>query len=266
MQQGIASLGALRRCDQVVNRAANVYGLEALAVAVNLTPWGDAFSVALSYWYDGAGRLVRAAIPRHDLSYSFAGAGGCGANARAGANGNRTSSRDVFDGVAVTTVSSCFDHADRLTGTTVVDPPVGASPVSRSVAGSSISHDAGGNTTALAGQLFTYDQANRHVSSTDADGTKVVYGRDASDRIVQRTQTVGGVSSVVRYGFTGSGDSPDLLMDGAGAVTARVLSLPGGVTVSLPATGAAVWSYPNIHGDVVATANGAGARTGALVW
>ena len=47
---------------------------------------------------------------------------------------------------------------------------------------------------------------------------------------------------------------------------ARVLSLPGGVTVNLPVSGAAVWSYPNIHGDVVATADGAGARTGSLVW
>ncbi|MBD7919646.1 hypothetical protein H9657_15355 [Cellulomonas sp. Sa3CUA2] len=209
---------------------------------------------------------MRAVIPRHDLSYSFAAAGGCGVNPRAGANGNRTSSRDVFDGVAVTTVTSCFDHADRLTGTTVTDPPAGASPVSRTVAGSSIAYDASGNTTGLAGQTFGYDQADRHVSSADADGTKVVYGRDASDRIVERTQTVAGSTSVVRYGFSGGGDSPDLLLDAAGAVTARVLTLPGGVVVNLPVAGDAVWSYPNIHGDVVATANAAGARTGGLVW
>ena len=172
----------------------------------------------------------------------------------------------MFDGGAVATVTSCFDHADRLTSTTVVDPPAGASPVSRTVAGSSIRYDAAGNTTDLAGQVFTYDQADRHVSSADADGVTVVYGRDAADRIVQRTQTVAGKSTVVRYGFSGAGDTPDLVMDGAGAVVARVLSLPGGVTVNLPVSGAAVWSYPNIHGDVVATADGAGARTGSLVW
>ncbi|WP_239069295.1 PA14 domain-containing protein, partial [Cellulomonas phragmiteti] len=107
---------------------------------------GGVVSGASSHWYDGAGRLVRAVIPRHDVSYEFAAAGGCGVNPRAGANGNRTSSRDVFDGVAVTTVVSCFDHADRLTSTTVTDPPVGASPVSRTIAGGSISYDAGGNT------------------------------------------------------------------------------------------------------------------------
>ena len=132
--------------------------------------------------------------------------------------------------------------------------------------GASISYDAAGNTTALAGQTFGYDQADRHVSSTDGSGVKVTYARDASDRIVQRTQVVGGETSVVRYGFSGSGDTPDLVMDGAGAVVSRVLSLPGGVTVNLPVSGAAVWSYPNIHGDVITTADGAGARTGALVW
>ncbi len=138
--------------------------------------------------------------------------------------------------------------------------------VSRTVGGASISYDAAGNTTALAGQTFGYDQADRHVSSTDGSGARVTYGRDASDRIVERTQVVGGETSVVRYGFSAGGDTPDLVMDGAGAVVARVLSLPGGVTVNLPVSGAPVWSYPNIHGDVVATADGAGARTGALVW
>ncbi|WP_203676553.1 RHS repeat-associated core domain-containing protein, partial [Cellulomonas phragmiteti] len=77
---------------------------------------------------------------------------------------------------------------------------------------------------------------------------------------------VAGETSVTRYGFTGTGDSPDLLLDAAGVVTARVLSLPGGVVVNLPVSGEAVWSYPNIHGDVITTANAAGARTGGLFW
>ncbi|MBO3088973.1 PA14 domain-containing protein [Cellulomonas dongxiuzhuiae] len=233
---------------------------------LSATTSDGATSGSSSYWYDGAGRLVRATIPRHDLSYSFAGTGGCGANPRAGANGNRTSSRDVLDGGAATTVTSCFDHADRLTSTTVTNPAAGASAVSRSVTGASISYDASGSTTALAGQSFTYDQAGRHMSSTDADGTTVVYGRDPANRIIERTQTVAGATSVVRYGFSDAGDSPDVVLDGAGAVTARMLTLPGGVVVNLPVSGAAVWSYPNIHGDVIATADAGGARTGALTW
>ncbi|WP_190278759.1 PA14 domain-containing protein [Cellulomonas sp. B6] len=219
-----------------------------------------------SYWYDGAGRLVRAVIPRHDLSYEFAASGGCGANPRAGLNGNRTSSRDVLDGGAVTTVTSCFDHADRLTSTTVTDPPQGASPISRSVAGSDITYDGAGSTTTLAGQQFEYDQADRHVTSTDGDGTVVRYRRDAAGRVVERTQVVGGAESVTRFAFTGAGDSPDLVLDGAGAVLARTLSLPGGVVVSLPVAGPAVWSYPNVHGDVVVAADGGGVRSGGLVW
>jgi RHS repeat-associated protein len=219
-----------------------------------------------SYWYDGAGRLVRAVIPRHDLSYEFAASGGCGANPRAGLNGNRTSSRDVLDGGAVTTVTSCFDHADRLTSTTVTDPPEGASPISRSVAGSTITYDGAGSTTTLAGQRFGYDQADRHVSSTGGDGTVVRYRRDAADRVVERAQAVGGAESVTRFAFTGAGGSPDLVLDGAGAVLARTLSLPGGVVVSLPVVGEAVWSYPNVHGDVVAAADGGGVRSGGLAW
>jgi RHS repeat-associated protein len=219
-----------------------------------------------SYWYDGAGRLVRAVIPRHDLSYGFAASGGCGANPRAGLNGNRKSSRDVRDGGAVTTATSCFDHADRLTSTTVTDPPEGASPISRSVAGSDITYDGAGSTTTLAGQQFEYDQADRHVTSTGGDGTVVRYRRDAAGRVVERTQVVGGAESVTRFGFTGAGDSPDLVLDGAGAVLARTLSLPGGVVVSLPVVGEAVWSYPNVHGDVVVAADGGGVRSGGLAW
>ncbi|WP_148234285.1 RHS repeat-associated core domain-containing protein [Cellulomonas flavigena] len=216
-----------------------------------------------SYWYDGAGRLVRAVIPRHDLSYTFASSGGCGANVRAGLNGNRMGSTDVLDGGTPTTVRSCFDNADRLTSTTVTGAPSGATAVSRTVTASSIMYDATGSTTALADQRFTYDAAGRHVSTSAGDGTDVTYVRDGSDRIVERTQTVAGTTSVQRYGFTGPGDSPDLVLDAAGVLVARTLTLPGGVLVNLPVSGGARWSYPNVHGDLVVTTEAAGARIGA---
>jgi hypothetical protein len=44
--------------------------------------------------------------------------------------------------------------------------------------------------------------------------------------------------------------------DGSGradTITARILALPGGVTATIPVTG--TWSYPNIHRDIIATAN-----------
>jgi RHS repeat-associated protein len=68
----------------------------------------------------------------------------------------------------------------------------------------------------------------------------------------------------VRYGFTGSGDSAGLQLSTANKITQRELALPGGVVLSLPIGGAATWSYPNIHGDVITTANATGAR-GAVI-
>ena len=50
----------------------------------------------------------------------------------------------------------------------------------------------------------------------------------------------------------------------AGTVTERTISLPGGVLVTKRGTTASdVWSYPNIHGDIVATTNGSGIKAGA---
>ena len=103
-------------------------------------------------------------------------------------------------------------------------------------------------------KTLTYDAADRNTSVTNNSST-VSYGRDATNRIVERS-VVGSVEA--RYGFTGPGDSPTVTYDGAGNVTERVLGLIGGATLTVRGGGAAVWSYPNIHGDVVATANSAG--------
>ncbi|NTW39428.1 MAG: hypothetical protein HGA44_05995 [Cellulomonadaceae bacterium] len=161
------------------------------------------------------------------------------------------------------TTAYCYDSADRLTATTVTDPVAGANPVAGtnlSQQAGTLAYDARGNTTALADQTLTYDASNRHASTTVA-GTTVTYQRDASDRIVARSvSTPGGTSEEYRYGFTGGGDSPDLVLNGEGAVVQRTLALPGGVVVSLPTGGQAAWSYPNVHGDVVTTADAAGAR------
>lgn len=84
--------------------------------------------------------------------------------------------------------------------------------------------------------------------------------RDVTGRIVSRSSTIGGVTSTVKYLYTGGGLFATV--DGAGVLT-RSVSLPGGVTVTL--TGAvtgvdAVWSYPNLHGDNILVANAAGIR------
>ncbi len=70
---------------------------------------------------------------------------------------------------------------------------------------------------------------------------------------------------LIRYGHSGHGDASSFEMDGAGTVTSRTIALPGGAllrrTGTTPST-ADVWSYPNLHSDISATANGSGAKVG----
>jgi RHS repeat-associated protein len=222
-----------------------------------------------TYSYDAAGRLVGASVPGHELAYSFGVQSGCpaGSVAGAGSNGNRTKVTDTHGGVG-TSVVSCYDGADRLVATVVSNPYPGAAPVTAgnlNVAGGSLAYDGHGNTTVLADQVLSFDVANRHVSTTVGAGTPeevtVSYTRDATDRVVARAASG---EPGVRYGFTGSGETPDLVLDEQGGVVSRTLALPGGVVVSLPTAGSASWAYPNIHGDLVATADGVGVRVGAL--
>lgn len=226
-----------------------------------------------TYGYDGAGRLTTATIPRHQLTYGYGTPAGCsGSNPRAGANGNRTTLTDIKDGntSAAYTVTSCYDNADRLVATTTTNAPQGATlltsgPLSTvptpTVPVANLVYDKRGNTTKLADQTLTYDSANRHTSTT-VGTTSVTYQRDASNRIVSRTQKVGSTTTVTRYAFTDGGDTPDLVLDATSAsVIQRTLGLPGGVVVSLPTTGTPTWSYPNIHGDVIVTADHTGTRS-----
>ncbi|HEY3141025.1 MAG TPA: RHS repeat-associated core domain-containing protein [Acidimicrobiales bacterium] len=53
-------------------------------------------------------------------------------------------------------------------------------------------------------------------------------------------------------------------MDGANALLEVTYGLPGGAMLTTR-SGGNVWSYPNIHGDIVAIANQAGAKQGATL-
>ncbi len=89
-------------------------------------------------------------------------------------------------------------------------------------------------------------------------GTTDRYDRDATGRVIAVRQ---GGTTVARYTYSGSSDSPVAVLDASSAVIDRLISLPGGATVRKRA-GADLWSYPNIHGDTVATANGSGVKQG----
>ncbi|MEU6977829.1 PA14 domain-containing protein [Streptomyces sp. NPDC046371] len=209
-----------------------------------------------SYTYDTVGRLVAATVPHHRLTYRFDPADGCGPARTTGLNTNRTASTDSRDGAPAVTTSYCYDAADRLTAT-----------------GGGLAlefgYDTRGNTVKIGGDTLGYDSTKRHISTTTAGGTAISYTRDPADRLTSRTVTGAADQSkngTTRYSYTSKQDDADLVLDKDGGLLQRIVALPGGVllTKNYDRTATTNWSYPNIHGDVLFTADGTAARTGAL--
>ncbi len=205
---------------------------------VDANPGGNNFI------YDGAGRLVHAWVPGHELAYGFTDTGTCGSGASttAGQNANRTS---LVDNGRTTTY--CYDQADKLIG-------------SSDAASNGATYDGHGNATKLGTGTpvsFSYDSSDRHSGTTEG-AVSVTMHRDVQGRLIDRTSSVSGT---VRYGYTGSGDSADLVLNAAGKVIERLVALPGGVVLTQRTAGRQVWSFPNVHGDVMVTASDAGTRT-----
>ena len=125
---------------------------------------------------------------------------------------------------------------------------------------SNLSYDAHGNTTQLDDQVMTYDVADRHLTTT-VGTTTITYTRDATDRIVKRVATDAGVTTT-KYLYAGSGDAPWATIDGSGSLS-RTVGLPGGAMMLInTGTPGTVWSYPNLHGDEIVTADNSGTRAG----
>lgn len=218
-----------------------------------------------TYGYDAAGRLVSAKIPGHELSYEFASSGGCGPNASAGASGNRTRYVDAYtapgaSAAAVMTAEYCYDWADRLLSNPVWGAGPGASHIADGFNADEIAYDVRGNTTRLSNLLFLYDADNRHVGTRTYAGSKVSLVRDGSGRVVSRTVDPAGDAPEVtsRYVYAGAGETPWAVVSGDAAAVV-FLSLTGGVTVDVPASGAASWSYPSLQGHTVTTGDGSSA-------
>ncbi|MBI3256783.1 MAG: hypothetical protein HYZ59_03250, partial [Actinobacteria bacterium] len=57
------------------------------------------------------------------------------------------------------------------------------------------------------------------------------------------------------------GDSADFMTDLNGAIMEKYVSLPGGVQVTLRSNDQ-YWAYPNLHGDMIAVADGTGVKVG----
>ncbi len=201
----------------------------------------DANPSGQNFRYDAGGRLTEAWVPGQHLTYAYDSSAGCGYLQTAGMNSNRTAT--TVNGGTPTTY--CYDAADRLTSSS--DTAVG-----------SPTYDGHGNTVALGAQTLTYDGADRHVKTVAAGGATVSYRRDSSGRIVERTE---GTGASVHYGFAGPGDGPAFVLSATNVVTQRMIGLIGGASITKQASGD-VWNYPNAHGDIIATANAAGATQG----
>ena len=174
--------------------------------------------------------------------------GSCAVSASSsGRNGNR-----VNHVVGSLSFGSCYDWADKLTSTT--EPGFTGT----------IGYDSHGNATTIAGETHGYDATDRHLGTVKGS-TTVTYRRDPLDRIVVRTEAVsGGATTTTRYGYVAGGDSGQMTLSSSNTLIERTMVLPGGVIYTSRASGD-VWSYPNIHGDVAATATSAGVKVGVTV-
>ena len=211
---------------------------------------GTELGLAKSYTYDKAGRLTSATIGANSYAYGFGTPTGCSGtyNANSGKNSNRTSQT-----INAATTTYCYDNADRLLSSSDVTV---TSPV----------YDSHGNTTSLGTSpvtTFGYDASDRN--ATIAEGSKsVTFTRDVQNRVVQRV-LVNGSTTTNKYGFTGTGDSPDLLLDGSNNVVERYNQLLGGVLLTKRSS-SSVFSLVNVHGDVLATTDASGAQTGTFTY
>lgn len=213
-----------------------------------------------NYVYDAAGRLTEAWVPGHHYTYDFTSGApaGCtsGAVGNAGLNTNRVK---LIDETAAGTAETgyCYDAADRLLGT------VGASAVTNvkyDSEGNTLEYTTGGSTTHL-----SWDGAGRSIGarSVGADPADVSYLRDATDRIVRRGASQGDQHSVLLYGYTASGDTADLVLDGTKKLLSRSISLPGGVLLTI-AGDVRTHDHPTVRGDLTLTTDAAGNQVGDL--
>jgi RHS repeat-associated protein len=208
----------------------------------------DANMSGNNFVYDAAGRLIDAYVPGRHTAYNFDFSWGCsvsGCNQNSGKNSNRQWTTAAYQYGR----NYNYDNADRLIWT---DDPGFTNPT----------YDSHGNMrTAGTGADYkdmSYDGANRH-TATATPASTVTYVRDATDRIVERK--VNG-TTVARYAFCGAGDSPCATLDGNSVVQEQFIGLAGGASVTKRA-GGDVWSYPNVHGDVMTVANSSGVKQGS---
>ncbi|MFD4909718.1 RHS repeat-associated core domain-containing protein [Kitasatospora purpeofusca] len=246
--------GTMVAGDKVTLSPAGRYTSELMDIdGSSLTNPNPAGPGATDYTYDGAGRLTRAYLPTGAVAdYGYAAnpaADGCQAPG-AGADTNRTRVTVTPAAAAAQTTDYCYNGAAQLTGT-VVNGTAGPG---------GYAYDPHGNQTKDGTTTLVWDASDRVTTTAPAGGAATDYRYDALDRVL--TRQTGGTTTGYWYG--GFGDSPGGTLDALGNVTSGIFPLPGGVSVTTTA-GTGTWSYPDLRGNFVTTADSSGTRTGAPV-
>jgi RHS repeat-associated protein len=206
---------------------------------------GSSALLAISYGYDGAGRLTSATDTAGGVNsafYSYASnpaSDNC-PSALAGKNTNRT--RVTVSGSTSTTTDYCYNGADQL-----------VSAISGGTTSTGYSYNEHGDQTSDNGTTYTWDAADRVATATKG-GTTVTSTYDAVDRLIQAASSPG---STVRYAYAGYTDAAAAVLDASSNVLQRIVPLPGGVTVVFQPSGN-TWSYSNLQGDTTITASSTG--------
>jgi RHS repeat-associated protein len=127
-------------------------------------------------------------------------------------------------------------------------------------------YDAHGNTTSIGTTpvtTFTYDSSDRNLTITEG-AKSTTLTRDVQDRVITRV-LVNGATTTNKYAFTGAGDSPDALLDSSGNVLEKYFQLPGGTVLTKRAS-TSTFSLVNVHSDVFATTDAAGANQATFTY
>ena len=173
-----------------------------------------------TYGYDKASRLTSATMGANSYSYGFGPqSGACAANTNpsSGKNSNHTSVTKNGQ-----TNTYCYDYADRLVSTT-------------DTRATNPQYDTHGNTTQIGALTLGYDSSDRN--NYMHEGTKdVYYDRDVQGRIVARYEENNGVNTGQNfyYGFTNSGDTPDIVRDDTWGIVSKHVQLMGGILLDHP--------------------------------
>ena len=95
----------------------------------------------------------------------------------------------------------------------------------------------------------------------------ITYLRDATGRVISGTTDAPGTAGDSTFRYT-LGGGMTAVLDGNNTLLQRTVLFAGGVQVALSAGSPATqtWSYPNLHGDVILTADSAGQRTGRYAY